>query len=69
MFVLPPVFLCQLLDRNGLISWRLLLHFIFVVFLADDLEVDLVLSRDISLLLEQERGVPAVQHHCISNSH
>ena len=63
MFVLPPVFLCQLLDRYSLISWRLLLHFIFVVFLADDLEVDLVLSRDISLLLEQERGVPEDSEH------
>ena len=51
------------MNRYSLISWRLLLHFIFVVFLADDLEVDLVLSRDISLLLEQERGVPEDSEH------
>ena len=55
---LPPIFISELLNRYGLISWRLLLHFIFVVFFANDLQVDLVLARNIALLLEQQSGIP-----------
>ena len=34
------------------------MHFIFVVFFANDLQVDLVLARNIALLLEQQSGIP-----------
>ena len=55
---LPPVLLVQLLDRDGLVSGGLLLDLVLVVLLADDLQVDLVLTRDVPLLLEQQCGVP-----------
>ena len=55
---LPPVLFVQLLDRDGLVSGGLLLDLVLVVLLADDLQVDLVLTRDVPLLLEQQCGVP-----------
>ena len=39
------------------------MHFIFVVFFANDLQVDLVLARNIALLLEQQCGIPT--KYCI----
>ena len=55
---LPPVLLVQLLDRDGLVSGGLLLDLVLVVLLADDLQVDLVLTRDVPLLLKQQCSVP-----------
>ena len=55
---LPPVLLVQLLDRDGLVSGGLLLDLVLVVLLADDLQVDLVLTRDVPLLLKQQCRVP-----------
>ena len=55
---LPPVLFVQLLDRDGLVSGGLLLDLVLVVLLADDLQVDLVLTRDVPLLLKQQCRVP-----------
>ena len=55
---LPPVLLVQLLNRDGLVSGGLLLDLVLVVLLADDLQVDLVLTRDVPLLLKQQCRVP-----------
>ena len=61
MIGLPPILFCQLLHCDRLVGRGLLLHLVLVVLLADDLEVDLVLPRDIPLLLEQYCRIPANQ--------
>ena len=58
MMMIPPVFLRQLLHGNRLVGRRLLLHLVLEVLLADNLQVDLVLAGDVSLLLEQDGSVP-----------
>ena len=55
---LPPVLLIQLLDSDGLVSRGFLLDLVLVVLFTDYLEVDLVLTRDVPLLLQQQSGVP-----------
>ena len=37
------------------------MHFIFVIFFANDLQVDLVLTRNIALLLKQQSGISRIQ--------
>ena len=54
----PPILLGQLLHGDGLVGWGLFLDLIFVVFPADNLEVDSVLARHVLLLFEQDGRIP-----------
>ena len=57
--VYAPVLLGQLLQVDGGgRGRRRRLNLVLEVLLANDLDVHVVLGRDVALLLEQDRGVP-----------